>query len=304
MWNPWVFNPVSLMNNWQEEVDAVPAGLVRERWSLPDSQFINLDGMEVHYRDSGDENKPVLLLLHGLFASLHTWIPWTASLAEDFRVISLDLPNFGLTGPHPRGMVKHLYSDFLDGFITSLGIDHCHVAGNSLGGWMAWELAVRFPHRVDKLVLIDSAGFFFVPPTFMVNLSMPGGGWLYSRSRIARETISELLSDVFFHQDLVTDERVSLYYDMLMRSGNRVGAARVMRYIRDQMGFATNLLGNVTQPTLILWGDNDPWMPPQHGHDFARLITDSQLKIYPHCGHLPMEECAAQSANDCRDFLL
>jgi len=302
MLNPWSFNPFASFD-WQQEVAAIAADDVRQRWQLSDSQFMNIDGMEVHYRDSGGD-KPSLLLLHGLFASLHTWQAWTDVLQQDFRVISLDLPNFGLTGPHPKGMVKHLYSDFLEQFITQLKLDSCYMAGNSLGGWMSWEFAARYPHRVDKLVLIDSAGFFFVPPAFMLNLSLPGGGWLYSRSHIDPSVPGELLKQVFYNPMLASDEQKQRYYDIMMREGNRVAAARVMRFIRDRMGFETSLLAMVSQPTLILWGENDPWMPLEHAHEFEQQIADSRLITYPRCGHLPMEECAEQSANDCRAFLL
>ncbi|WP_051219055.1 alpha/beta fold hydrolase [Oceanobacter kriegii] len=312
MWNPWLDNPLLKTSwlqpdYWMQETGALPLEQVQQRWQLPDSRYLEIDGMQVHYRDSADQqdsDKPVLLLLHGLFASLHTWMPWTERLVDDFRVISLDLPNFGLTGPHPKGMVKHLYSDFLAQFINQLNLSHCHVAGNSLGGWMAWEFAARYPQHVDKLVLVDSAGFFFVPPTFMLNLSMPGGGWLYSRSRIDPAVIGELLEQVFHNPELVTQEQKSRYYDMMMREGNRVAAARVMRFIRDQMGFDTTLLDMVTQPTLILWGQDDPWMPVDHAEQFQQKLPHSQLLLYPECGHLPMEENPDVSADDCRRFLL
>jgi pimeloyl-ACP methyl ester carboxylesterase len=303
--NPWQFNPLaaalSIQNLLNQEAGTIATDELKSRYELPDSRYIEVQGMQVHYRDVG--SGPVLLLLHGLFASLHTWQQWTDLLSDEFRVISLDLPNFGLTGPHPRGMYRHMYSDFLADFTTALDIPVCAVAGNSLGGWMAWEYAARFPQRVSQMILLDSAGFTFVPPPFMMGMSMPGGGWLYARTRIPKSQIDQMLESVFFNPALVSADTKQRYYDMFMGSGNRTAAARVMRYIRDNFGFETTLLASIRQPVLIQWGANDPWMPVSHASRFAQALAHSDVRIYEQCGHLVMEEQASLSARDCRHFL-
>ena len=101
-------------NAFSGEVGAIPLEELQQRYQYPDSHYIKLQGMNVHYHDTnntGQEDAPVLLLLHGIFASLHTWNAWTEALSPYFRVISIDNPNFGLTGSHPKGMNKNLYSD-------------------------------------------------------------------------------------------------------------------------------------------------------------------------------------------------
>lgn len=301
----WLLNPVHAWLRLQQQLDqeagAIPLDDLRLQYRLPDSQFLELDGMQVHYRDVG--RGPVLVLLHGLMASLHTWNAWTAQLQQHYRVISLDLPNFGLTGPHPKGMQRYLYSDFLEHFLQALDIHQCAIAGNSLGGWVAWEYAARYPQRATALILIDSAGYFFVPPPFMMTLAMPGGGWLYARTRIPRQQVSQLLKDVYYHPERVTADQIQRYHDMLMASGARTAAARVMRFIRDQGGFDTSLLARVKQPVLIQWGADDPWLPLAHAREFQAALADARLQIYAECGHLVQEELASVSADDCRIFL-
>ena len=138
-----------------KEKYGIPLDEIKRRHTYADSKFIQVQGMDVHYRDVGEG--PVLILLHGMFSSLHTWEEWIDTLKEDFRVIALDAPNYGLTGAHPKGMFKHIYSDFLNDFTDALGISECMLAGNSLGGWMSWEFAGRYPEKVKKVILIDDS---------------------------------------------------------------------------------------------------------------------------------------------------
>ena len=129
------------------------------KYTNDESEFVDVAGMRVHYRDEGSGDVP-LILLHGTGASLHTWDGWTPVLVHDFRIIRLDLPGFGLTGPAPDSdYTVQAYVEYLAAFADALGIERFHLAGNSLGGQIAWNFATRYPDRVMKLVLIDSAGY-------------------------------------------------------------------------------------------------------------------------------------------------
>ena len=184
--------------------------------------------MDVHYRDVGEG--PVLILLHGMFSSLHTWEEWI-DLKEDFRVIALDAPNYGLTGAHPKGMFKHIYSDFLNDFTDALGISECMLAGNSLGGWMSWEFAGRYPEKVKKVILIDSAGFLFVTPWLLISLALPGATFLSQTVKYPKAAFWAVIKDVYGDRSGQKREG-GLYYDLSMREGNRL-PARVVHYIRN-----------------------------------------------------------------------
>lgn len=296
----------ALRNVFKGEVGSIPLDELKRRHQTAESKYIDLQGMQVHYRDIPHNNPdaPVLIMLHGIFSSLHTWNAWSDILKEHFRVISIDNPNFGLTGAHPEGMRKYLYSDFLNEFTDALGLTKVLMAGNSLGGWMSWEFAARFPEKVEKVILLDSAGFFFIPPAVLLSMGLPLGGWLASRTVMPRKVLYGVVRTTYADKSKPSKEVLDRYYDMLVRPGNRQAAAGVLRYIRNKGGFNKSLLKNIQQPVLIMWGKNDGWIPPEHAELFHKAIPHSQVIMYDNCGHMPMEEIPQQSAADALKFLL
>lgn len=283
------------------EIGAIPLNELQRRRHYPESRYISVQGMNVHYRDVGEG--PVLICLHGIFASLHTWDAWTQTLSKHFRVISIDNPNFGLTGAHPEGLRKHLYSDFLNDFTNAMGIDRCYMAGNSLGGWMTFEFAARFPEKVEKLILLDSAGFFFIPPPILISMAMPFGSWFASRFKMPRSVLKAVIKTTYGDPSRLSDEMVDVYHDMLLREGNRDAAGRVMRFIRNTVGFDHSYLKQIKQPTLIMWGRKDGWIPVSHVEKFNAAVPHAEVCIYEDCGHMPMEEIPQRSAADALRFL-
>ena len=279
-----------------------PDALIRHQYEYPDSHYLDLDGMQVHYRDTGGD-RPVLLLLHGMYDSVHGWEAWCEQLHKDFRLIAVDLPNYGLTGPHPRGMFDHIYSDFLNAFTQALKVSSCHVAGNSLGGWAAWEFAQRYPDKVQRLVLIDSAGFFIWPPLLLMLLGLPFAVPVTARMKAPRFVIRHTLQQVVHNHELITDDLINRYTDIVRLEGNLAANTRVVHFLRNRMGFDTSGLKDIRQPTLVMWGEEDHWMPVSHVRRFCNAIPNSRSIIYPECGHMPMLERPKQSAMDVRAFL-
>ncbi|ASP38496.1 alpha/beta hydrolase [Bacterioplanes sanyensis] len=294
IWSQW-------MDFWQEP-GSIPLTTLQQRHEYPESRYVSIDGMNVHYRDVG--SGPVLLCLHGIFASCHTWEGWSEALQQDFRVISVDCPNFGITGPHPQGMREHLYSDFIARFLDTLHIDRCHLAGNSLGGWMSWEFAGRYPKRVDKVILLDSAGFFFVPPPILMLMGLPLMGWISSHLSLPRMMVRTIVRSTYARPERLSRPVAERYFDLLMRSGNRSAAANVLAFIRNRGGFNKKWMSQVQAPVLILWGEQDQWIPVTHVDKFQRKLPQAEVIRYADCGHLPMEEIPQQSADDARTFLL
>ena len=140
-----------------------PVSALQAKWAPPPSQFIAVRGMQVHLRDEGPRDDPVpIVLLHGTGASLHTWDGWTPELTRERRVIRFDLPGFGLTGPSPDGVYSiESYVDTVLGVADTLGVQRFILAGNSLGGYVPWATAVLHPERVERLILVDAAGYPF-----------------------------------------------------------------------------------------------------------------------------------------------
>ncbi len=277
----------------------IPLDQLKARWAPPPSRFITVDGMDVHVREEGAG--PPLVLLHGTGASLHTWEPWVRTLSGSFRIIRLDLPAFGLTGPHPaHDYSLDAYASLVAHVMDALGVQKAHVAGNSLGGSIAWMLAATQPQRVDRLVLVAPAGYprEGVPLVFRL-ARLPVLPTLLKRVDPSR-IIARSLSEVFVDQALVTPEMVQRYRELALRPGNRdafvarVGAALVDHSARIKA---------VTAPTLVLWGEKDAWIPVEHAQRFARDIPGARVVVYPGVGHLPQEEAAAPSAADTLAFL-
>ncbi len=302
------FTAVGLYLSWAPDV---PVDALKARWAQPPSQFVALQGMQVHFRDEGPgAGKPQvageplpIVLLHGTSASLHTWNGWAAELSKTRRVLRFDLPGFALTGPQPQGDYSMAaYSRFVLGMLDQLGIQRCVLAGNSLGGQIAWATALQAPQRVGQLVLIDAAGYPMdsesVPIGFKI-ARMPGLRWLV-QSVLPRGLIEQSVRNVYAQPDRVTPELVDLYYDITRRAGNRAALGQRMDQ-RDTSQVAR--LKDLKMPTLILWGAQDRLIPPRYGQAFAKDIADSQLVVLDGLGHVPHEEDPARSLAALQPFL-
>lgn len=282
-----------------------PVEELKARWAPAPSQFIELMGMQVHLRDEGprDDAEP-LLLLHGTSASLHTWEGWVADLKRTRRVISVDLPGFGLTGPFPDGdyRIAH-YTAFLDALLDRLQVPPVVVAGNSFGGQLAWELAVARPARVSRLILVDAAGYprqsSSVPIGFRL-AQVPALAPLMARL-LPRRMIESSVQNVYGDPTRVTDELVERYYQLTLRAGNR--QALVQRFQQAPAGDSQALIRQVRQPTLILWGGRDGLIAPVNAERFKADIAGSRLVIFEQLGHVPQEEDPALTLPVVQGFL-
>ena len=271
-----------------------------EKYTDEYSRFLVLDHSLVHYRDEG--SGPPLLLLHGIFSSLHTFDGWSAALRGDFRLIRMDLPGFGLSdtnADHRYDVAK--YVQWLDQFLDRLGLETVSLAGSSLGGWVAWEYALRFPRRVDKLILIDSAGYLDAQQ-IPLPIRMARTPFM---NRIVRYVIRRNLIEVFVRQvygdpTKVTPELVDRYYELLARAGN---PEAFFAFVNGKFKDNTPKLPRLQTPTLILWGEKDAWLPVEDAYRFLHALPHAELIIYEGIGHVPMEEVPIQTARDVREFL-
>jgi pimeloyl-ACP methyl ester carboxylesterase len=243
-------------------------------------------------------------MLHGTGASLHTWDGWTEELGRERRVIRFDLPGFGLTGPSPDGVYSiESYVDTVLALADSLGVQRFVLAGNSLGGYVAWVTAVLHPERVERLVLVDAAGYPFqsqsVPLAFRIartpilNVLM--------RDVLPRGVVERSLRDVYGDPTQVTPDLVDRYFDLATRAGNR--AALVARFDQTKPGSLAERVPEIQVPTLILWGGKDRLIPLEFGERFARDIHGSRLVVFDALGHVPHEEDPAHTVAAVLPFI-
>ncbi|RZI85450.1 MAG: alpha/beta hydrolase [Rubrivivax sp.] len=282
-----------------------PVQSLTAQWAPPPSQFIDLMGLRVHLRDEGPRDDPQpIVLLHGTSASLHTWDGWVAQLKGQRRVIRLDLPGFGLTGPwpdHDYGL-DH-YVRFMTAVLDQLGVKHCVVVGNSFGGGLAWEMAVALPQRVDRLVLIDSAGYAYKPESIPVGFraaQMPALQPLVQRI-LPRSMVASSVRNVYADPAKVTPELVNRYYELTLREGNRLALHERFKQVRG--GEHAARIAQVKQPTFILWGREDHLIPLALGERFHADIAGSQMAVLDGLGHVPHEEDPARSLAAIQPFL-
>lgn len=279
---------------------------LQSRWAPAPSQFIDIDGMQVHLRDQGPRDDPApIVLLHGTSASLHTWEGWVAALQGKRRVISLDLPAFGLTGPFPDGnyRIDH-YSRFLAAVLDRLQVPRVMVAGNSFGGHLAWRFAADYPQRVERLVLVDAAGYprnaTSVPIAFRL-AQVPALAPVMNKL-LPRQMVEASVRNVYGDPAKVSDELVERYYALSLRAGNR--AALSKRFAQSEPGKDASRIATLKVPTLIIWGGRDGLIPPDNGEHFKRDIVGSQLVVFDDLGHVPHEEDAARTVAVLERFLI
>ena len=299
------FAAVGIVMTWAPDV---PVDELKARWARPPSRFIAVNGLQVHIRDEGPHDDPVpIVLLHGTSASLHTWDGWAQALREKRRVIRFDLPGFGLTGPsadHDYSM--DAYVRFVRAVVDQLEVRRFVVAGNSLGGQVAWATAAALPDRVAGLVLVDASGYplesLATRPSIPVGFRIAAtpGLRLLAQYTLPRGIVERSVRDVYGDPSRVTPELVDLYSAMTLRAGNRQALGR-----RIEQGYTGNvaLLKDIKAPTLVLWGGKDRLLPLEFGQRFASDIAGARLVVFDELGHVPHEENPARTVAEVKRFL-
>lgn len=282
-----------------------PVAELRAQWAPAPSVFIDVKGLSVHLRDEGVRDDPVpIVLIHGTSASLHTWEGWVGALKGHRRVISMDLPGFGLTGPNLQNDYSNpAYTQFILDLMDNLKVQRFVVAGNSLGGEIAWQVAVAAPQRVDKLILVDAAGYLFIPNSLPLGFRLariPQLAWL-TENTLPRSLIESSVKNVYGDPAKVTPALVERYTAMTLRAGNRHALGQRMQHLNA--GVYAEKIKTITTPTLILWGAKDQLIPVTYAHQFKQDIPGSKLVIFDQLGHVPHEEDALATVAVVKNFL-
>ena len=283
---------------WKNDIDL---NELKDKYAYPSSSFISIDGINVHYRDVGKGE--AILLIHGTGASLHTWEKWIDILSPGYRVISFDLPGFGLTGPDPNHNYQiSRYTAILDSLMVKLKVDSFHIAGNSLGGLVAWRYTTQFPQKILTLNLIDAAGLpqpGKKPPFIFQLAKLPVLSTLMQKVT-PKSIIENSMLDVYKNDQLVTEKLIDRYFELSLREGNRTAFVKRMSQLNEKLDI--NDLKRITAPVLIQWGKDDRWIPLAKGYEFKKIIPKAELKIY-NSGHVPMEENPMETVEDYMIFL-
>jgi pimeloyl-ACP methyl ester carboxylesterase len=288
--------------NWAPEKSVAE---LQARWAQPPSTFVDIAGMKVHVRDEGPRDDPSpIVLMHGTGSSLHAWDGWADALNGKRRVIRFDLAGYGLTGPSPDN-VYGLDRDvaMVIALLDKLGVDHCVLGGNSLGGAVTWRTALAHPARVEKMILVDAGGYPFHSTSIPIGFRLarlPGIGWLMQNT-LPRSLVEQGWRNVVGDPKSVTPEMIERSIELTQREGNR--RALIERFRQRPSGSMAHRIKELKQPTLVMWGGRDRLIPPDDAERFHREIEGSTLVIFDDLGHAPEEEDSARSVAAVKKFL-
>lgn len=265
------------------------------------ADLVEVAGVQLHLRDEGPKTARAVVLLHGIGSSLHTFDDWAKGLVPRYRVIRYDLPGAGLSGPDPQA----LYSDEravaqLLAVLDHLGVAHATLAGNSIGGRLAWRFAAAHPDRVDRLILIAPDGYaspgfdYGKPPAVPAVLEA-------MRFALPKWALRPNIAAAYADPARLTDAVLERYHALLLAPGNR--AAMLDRMRQTVLVPPEPFLRRITVPVLLLWGQEDAMIPVANAQDYLAELPDARLVTLPGIGHVPMEETPAEVARVLRDFL-
>ncbi|NBX06393.1 MAG: alpha/beta fold hydrolase [Betaproteobacteria bacterium] len=273
-----------------------------QSYSRPDTARLMVQQQPVFVQDSGPRDAPVVLLLHGFGSSLQTWDDWAPALEKNWRVLRLDIPGFGLSGP----AVNHDYSDAADvarviALLDQLGIQQVIIAGHSMGGRIAWNLTAAHPERVSHLVLLAPDGFsdpnaksdhtYEVPPWLgLMKYSLPK--WALRMGGVA---------PAFADDSQLTPPMMQRYHDMMLAPGVRAALLERMRQTRNSDPLAR--LQAIKVPVLLLWGEKDAFIPLSNAQDYLKAMPQAKLRTLPGVGHVLHEEAPQASVQAVQEFL-
>lgn len=256
---------------------------------------VTVFGAKIRYLEAGDAAKPTVILLHGLGAQAESWQMNIAAISANYHVIVPDQIGFGKSD---KPLLKYrvaTYVDFLDKFMAELKIEKAHLVGNSMGGWITGVMAIKYPNRVEKIVLADAAGI--VPAN--VNTDE-----IYQLNNSTRDEIRANLKRIFATPALQNNEAlVDQFMTQRVATNDGYTINSLIESIKRKEDFLNERLSEIKKPTLIIWGKQDGLLPVSDATVFNKGIAGSELVIFENCGHVPQFEKAADFNKKVLEFL-
>jgi pimeloyl-ACP methyl ester carboxylesterase len=251
----------------------------------PQEKTATVFGAKISYVEAGDPTKPTVVLLHGLGGNVANWQFNIPVLAQKYHVVALDQIGFGKSDRPALKYRVGTYVDFLDKFMSETKIEKATLVGNSLGGWVAAWMAIKYPNRVEKIVLADAAGL----KPGEIDLKQ-----IYGLNYSTRDEVRQLVKLVFYNQAIFGSPvfiEESMKVRVLANDGDTINS--LIESIKRDEDFLDGQLNQIKKPTLIIWGKQDGLLKLADGERFNREIAGSQLVVFDQCGHVPQVEKAA-----------
>ena len=248
----------------------------------PQEKSATIFGAKIRYLEAGDATKPKIILLHGLGGQAENWSFVIPALSAKYHVIAIDQVGFGKS---EKPFIKYrigTYADFLDKFLTELKIEKTTLIGNSLGGWIAGFYAIKYPTRVEKLILVDAAG---LTPKVIDYTKV------YQLQSSTRDEVKANLKLIFANQAYAeSPATIDNFLTQRVLANDGYAIDSITESIKRNEDFLDNRLVEIKAKTLIIWGKQDGLIPVEDGERFKKGIANSDLLVINNCGHVPMVE--------------
>lgn len=244
------------------------------------SKEVLVFGQKINYIEAG--SGPTVILLHGLGGSSQVWQFNIGPLAEKYHVVVPDQIGFGKSDKPLVNYRIRTYVDFLDQFCKQLKIERATLVGNSMGGWIAAMFTAAFPDRVDKLVLVDAAGY--APPKDLDTRVF------FGLNPTTREGMKVLVAKVFYNKAFLTDAAIDQAIAARLAAGDGYTINSITESIIRGEDFLDDIVKTIKRPTLIVWGRQDGLVSLADGERFNKDIAGSKLVVVDQCGHVPNVE--------------
>lgn len=270
------------------------------------SRFVEVDGVPMHYQEAGDSSAPTMVLIHGFASFSLVWSKVLLPLADaGFRVIAPDLPGYGFSGK-PRHLDYTINSQaaMVVSLLKQLGIERTFLVGSSYGGAVAATIALDHPTLVEKLVLVGAVTNN--KPTRYMLMRLFGspviGDILSPLLASSRTLLRRRMKKVYDRHSWVLDERrVQARHLPLRTRGTHRAIIRTVRgWDADRISRDAHL---ISQPSLVMWGENDREVPLRDGERIHQEIPNSRLIVFRECGHIPHEEYPERFTEVVTEFL-
>lgn len=283
-------------------VDEIPEGQMIGQTSR--DHFTTIDGIRYHYTEYPAPGRDVLLI-HGFSSSTYTWEKVAPLLQQrGYHVWALDMKGFGWSDK-PRGAAYDTVTltEEVRKWMDAMGLKDAVIAGNSLGGGVAWLMALMHPDKVNSLILVDAAAYPIEMPSVMKMSTLPLSAAV-SKLFFSRGIVRWSLREVYYHRDRITNAQVDAYYDRL-RTKNALDAQIAVVQSLDYKKFEPYIrrIPEIKKRTLIIWGENDRWVPLHVGQRLNKELPASTLVVIPSCGHIPQEEHPDVTAKHMAEFI-
>jgi pimeloyl-ACP methyl ester carboxylesterase len=296
-----------------------PDGVAAETLADPGGTFVEVNGLQTYVLEAGDASAPPALLLHGFGGSTVSWRETMDALASaGYRAIAFDRPPYGLSQKSGDGIpyTPEAGADFTAALMDALGIERAVLVGHSAGGGVIAQFAVRYPERVQKLVFVAGAvpiggsgrggGAFGVPEFGRTLLTFPSfnrAARIGIRLFVRPEAFVDMLRSAYYDPATVTPAVAAGYQRALRVVGWDEALVNIVTQNGGGQPLTSEQLEAINLPALLVWGQEDTWVPIAAGERLRALLPNNEWIVYPAVGHLPMEENPQQFNADLIAFL-